>query len=494
MDKVKKLTTQKGITLVALIITIIVLLILAIVTIRAVQGDGIIKHAKNAKTATIVGQEKEQIQLAVNEWKIQKNYQKNSEVTFKSFMTDKLTDIATIPTSDPDDGPLTVTMKDTGNIYVVTEDGAITSTKGMVLSTSKITLELNEGTAVTQTLTARLNGIEGKITWSIPEADKSIATISATTGESITVTAVAKGSTTITATCGSYTASCAVTVREPVNISKGSFVEYNVAYTDAYKSYEYTSTNGWRLLDYTDNGDGTLSNVKLISTGIPAKLYYYINDTTNSSWYVTDNTQLTNFRNKLTNNGKEDYTFYTGEDTYYALQASAGMYYNFGNIEFAYGTSNREKSLGYFTKITSNGTTYDSTNTTETTGTNLFVPSGVNASVRLLTLPEMNKMLGRTEIDSTNKMSDPTGASGLFVLQNLKNVKGMIDNTYDSGYYWLASPYPISGGNNYVCYVGSSGYVYYNDIDISLGVRPVVCLTSNIQLLDTNGDGVLEIQ
>lgn len=41
--------TQKGITLVALIITIIVLLILAVVAIRAVQGDGIISQAKNAR-------------------------------------------------------------------------------------------------------------------------------------------------------------------------------------------------------------------------------------------------------------------------------------------------------------------------------------------------------------------------------------------------------------------------------------------------------------
>jgi len=40
---------QKGITLVALIITIIVLLILAVVTIAAVSNDGIINYAKNAQ-------------------------------------------------------------------------------------------------------------------------------------------------------------------------------------------------------------------------------------------------------------------------------------------------------------------------------------------------------------------------------------------------------------------------------------------------------------
>ena len=46
----KKQKMNKGITLIALILTIIVLLILAVVAINAVKGDGIIAHAKNAKT------------------------------------------------------------------------------------------------------------------------------------------------------------------------------------------------------------------------------------------------------------------------------------------------------------------------------------------------------------------------------------------------------------------------------------------------------------
>lgn len=44
----KKTKTQKGITLIALIITIVVLLILAVVTINSIQGDGIILKAKQA--------------------------------------------------------------------------------------------------------------------------------------------------------------------------------------------------------------------------------------------------------------------------------------------------------------------------------------------------------------------------------------------------------------------------------------------------------------
>lgn len=56
-------SNNKGITLVALIITIIVLLILAVVAIRAVQGDGIISHAKNARDEYEKAQTNEQTTL-----------------------------------------------------------------------------------------------------------------------------------------------------------------------------------------------------------------------------------------------------------------------------------------------------------------------------------------------------------------------------------------------------------------------------------------------
>lgn len=40
---------QKGITLVALILTIVILLILAVVTITSITGEGVIDKAKNAR-------------------------------------------------------------------------------------------------------------------------------------------------------------------------------------------------------------------------------------------------------------------------------------------------------------------------------------------------------------------------------------------------------------------------------------------------------------
>ena len=63
-----KLNTNRGITLVALIITIIILLILAMVSIRLVMNGGIIDKANKATQAYKESEIQEQIKLAYNEW------------------------------------------------------------------------------------------------------------------------------------------------------------------------------------------------------------------------------------------------------------------------------------------------------------------------------------------------------------------------------------------------------------------------------------------
>ena len=68
---------NKGITLIALIITIIILLILAGVTMSLVIGDnGLINNSKNSKTKSEISQEKETIQLAINALKMNKEVDK----------------------------------------------------------------------------------------------------------------------------------------------------------------------------------------------------------------------------------------------------------------------------------------------------------------------------------------------------------------------------------------------------------------------------------
>ena len=90
----KKTKLEKGITLVALIITIVVLLILAVVSIGAVKNSKIIEHAQNTTSDYTVAQEKEKIQLAVTEAYLAGNgtiSADNLKTTIKSKLGEEIT-------------------------------------------------------------------------------------------------------------------------------------------------------------------------------------------------------------------------------------------------------------------------------------------------------------------------------------------------------------------------------------------------------------------
>ena len=60
----KRIKSENGITLVALVITIIVLLILSGVTISTLTGEnGLLNKAGEAKEQTIIAQEREKLEL-----------------------------------------------------------------------------------------------------------------------------------------------------------------------------------------------------------------------------------------------------------------------------------------------------------------------------------------------------------------------------------------------------------------------------------------------
>lgn len=82
----KKFTQEKGITLIALIITIVVLIILAIVTIQAITGDGILDHARNATSSWSLAQAKEEVQMAVNQYKIESTIKGRDQVDFGNYI------------------------------------------------------------------------------------------------------------------------------------------------------------------------------------------------------------------------------------------------------------------------------------------------------------------------------------------------------------------------------------------------------------------------
>ena len=84
--KRNELKSRNGITLIALIITIIILLILAMVTINILINQGIIGHANNAVRGYEVAEEKEQISLAYQNYKM--DQLNNKDATFDMTQED----------------------------------------------------------------------------------------------------------------------------------------------------------------------------------------------------------------------------------------------------------------------------------------------------------------------------------------------------------------------------------------------------------------------
>ena len=127
----EKSRRNKGITLVALVITIIILLILAGIAISAIAGqDGLFSKTQIAKAQTEIASEKEGISLAVTSAKISDNgygsieKENLQDAINKQFGKDKAI------VEDNGDQTYTVTMKNTEERkYTVEEDGTIVEGK-----------------------------------------------------------------------------------------------------------------------------------------------------------------------------------------------------------------------------------------------------------------------------------------------------------------------------------------------------------------------------
>lgn len=121
---------EKGITLIALIITIIVLIILAGITIQLVLGEnGIMAKAKYAKIQHEIGEEKQKIALAFNAVKIEKLAETDEIIVTFMELQDQM-DIENgegmaIVTPGEQDAVLIVTYNKSQRSYEIDQDGNV---------------------------------------------------------------------------------------------------------------------------------------------------------------------------------------------------------------------------------------------------------------------------------------------------------------------------------------------------------------------------------
>ena len=252
-------------------------------------------------------------------------------------------------------------------------------------------------------------------------------------------------------------------------IEIGDYIQYDVSYTDINTEYEFTSQNGWRVLDKgTNNGNGTFNGVKLISTGIPAELNYSYNSIQDLE--KDDNETLGKWAGNREQ--REQYiqlfklsSSIDNENIY----ATSGMWYNFNKIKF-----NKVDDIDQGTK--ENEGKYISVNgqNTEILNENAFIAEGAKEA-HILTLSELNIARGHEE-DSTKAVDEDEPAEGLFYVKSLSNFNYTEDT---SVYCWLATP-NVKNADGLKRINNSGGIGNQNKYEC--GIRIVVSLEDNSRI------------
>lgn len=131
------------------------------------------------------------------------------------------------------------------------------------------------------------------------------------------------------------------------DVKIGDFIEYDVAYKEWITNNEYNFINGWRILniEFNEDENSTYSNLQLISTGMPCNLNYSVmpSDESSKSWWEKDETKLNEFLSYI-NVNKDSLSNKWEDSEYYSVEASAGLYYNLENIEFLYSSDTLNKA------------------------------------------------------------------------------------------------------------------------------------------------------
>ena len=232
----EQLKINKGITLIALVITIIVLLILAGVTIATLTGDnGILTKAQNAKEKNEQKTVEEQINLAVQASKINEGL-----VIDKDILEQELTNNGIeITKSENDELPWTV--KKDGYVYTISENGEVKEKEGIAITTGDI--EILKGSTEGKKVSAQiLSGETGTIKW---ESTGNI-TLKAKEGNEVTVNvngnANAGDTATITARIDGKTYQDSINVKIVTQVTSVTAEKIEVSIGDKKKIEKITAT------------------------------------------------------------------------------------------------------------------------------------------------------------------------------------------------------------------------------------------------------------
>ncbi|MCI8273576.1 MAG: hypothetical protein HFJ55_05800 [Clostridia bacterium] len=267
-----KIRKERGITLIALVITIIVLLILAATSIAMLTGEnGIISQAQNAKNNSKKAEIEEKIKLAVIASKI------NEEGTIDLSRLDtelKGAGITNIEKNGPEGG-LPWIVEEGGVKYEITEEGEVIEKKenekgGITLNKSQLKLLKGKSERLIAT---KKQGTSGDIEWS--SSNTTVATVD--NQGNVTAKGNVGDTAKITVKIGNYSDECEVIIvsevtgisADPIEVSVGETKEIVVKTTPAQNvedmTYSYSSGDTSKV---TVNTKGNVKGVETTTSPV----------------------------------------------------------------------------------------------------------------------------------------------------------------------------------------------------------------------------------
>ena len=505
--------SNKGITLIALIITIIVLLILAGITISALTGsDSAPAKANEAEQKNDIGSAKDQIAVAAINAKTEAYetaYVGNgvaagdASTTVGQAVIDAVKSyhgktqgkasievIQAETNSIKGNATITITTRDfivEGTITI--EDGILTweeiedNVPGIKI-TNIPSYIAKDGFAMLD-VKRRDVSTDAQVTWT--SLTTNYATVNSTTGK---VTGVAEGTATIKASVTdvgkTYTAQCQIPVREVVVPQVGDFVSYDAG------SWT-TDESGNILIHYTDGTTEPVAN----STNLPSSSYKFGGFTTtngkNGNSATPSSSNYNYVQEKITTNGITTYQSVTGwrifdiSDNGAITLISSGCcedYYHSpivnGGYKSEYILTGEDNSPADVT-ISELGTTYKIRDWTADYGN-----SENNITASVLTKSKLDNWYTKyiTNGTSADTITDSTFKKIYKTDDNVVNngkYESLIDNY---SYYWLASRHTTFKENLYCVQPDNKGLYTSNGCHFKYGLRVLIYLPSSIKITD----------
>ena len=332
----EKIINNKGITLVALVITIVILLILAGISIQAITNTGLFANAKKAKEKSMEGQLKEEISLAIQSIQTEEIYKGNS-VTLETLAGGQLQKELKDITAELTDGEINGEYKDyeytIDDKFNVTINGPITGVR--IKGSAEVqTGYVFEGNTVEIKVTASIT--EGAITGIEAPEEATIKTDTSATEKVYTVnkngayvfkiTSDAGKTKNITAKVENILAAPQITISEitensfKINVEndypEGAITEYKYSVggtvkqqgtTD--KSYivtglaELTEYNNIQVTAYI-NSANKVSNVEKATTDLKDGIAYSWDEIAEMAKVISNDSNITDDSDIVTVNGK----------------------------------------------------------------------------------------------------------------------------------------------------------------------------------------------